>query len=265
MDGWRRRGARCRRRGRRRRRGGVSDERAAARPAPAAGAADAGLDARAAAAPGGLPPALRGRLHPAAAALGRLGRARRPRGRQTGLHRRGRGRGGGRQPAAAAGARGPLGDAARRTRAHGAATADAALLPRRGGRRRRRDDGRGLRSARSPLAAGRALRAVAADAGDHPGGRDASRLRPRRRGPPARPRRQADGADRVAEHAAQPDQAGALRASRLARSRGYREAMRPVEAAVMAEAKRRAGRRATARPGVATMLAQTPATRTARR
>ena len=87
-----------------------------------------------------------------------------------------------RQPAAGAGARPALGDAAGRTRAHDPPQADAARLPRQ--ERSRADAEMMAEVARrevAPLAGRRAVRALAADAGDHPGGGDAGRLRRRRR------------------------------------------------------------------------------------
>ena len=82
--------------------------------------------------------------------------------------------------------------------------------------------------------------------------------------PPAGPRRQADGADRVAEHAAQPDQAGALRARsagpqpRLPRGDGAGRGRRWWRRRSAAARERDAARRASPRcwPGRATRTAR---------
>ena len=189
----------------------------------------------------------------------------RPGRRQKRLHRRRRGRGRRRQPAAGAGPRPALGDAAGRTRAHDPPQADAARLPRREHRSRRRDDGRGGAARSRPLAGRRAVRALAADAGDHPGGGDAGRLRRRGGRPPRPPARAAAAADRVDERPPQPRPCwppSAPRGSSAAAATG--EAMRAGRGggAGGGPPPPRRGRRA---PRTSSRCWSRPATRTARR
>ena len=66
---------------------------------------------------------------------------------------------------------------------------------------RRGDDGRGDARGRALLAGGRAVRALAADAGDHPGGDHALGLRRRRSAAPGRAADAAAAADRGAQRA----------------------------------------------------------------
>ena len=116
------------------------------------------------------------------------------------------------------------------------------------------------------LAGRRAVRALAADAGDHPGGGDAGGLRARRR----RPARTtcARRLTTLTEWMNEPRNLTALALlgpDWLRRSRGYREAMGPVEEAVLARgppAPRRARRGAAGRRLDA---GRRRATRTARR
>ena len=90
---------------------------------------------------------------------------------------------------AASRARQPLAAAARRGRAHGAAQADAAVVPRRAHARLRADDGGGRGSRDRPLAGRRAAVDVADDAGDHARGDHAGRLRGHRQRASSAPRR----------------------------------------------------------------------------
>ena len=115
------------------------------------------------------------------------------------------------QPAARAAAGVALGDAAGRAAAHGRPQATAAVVSRPADEGLRRDDGRGRARADRALADRRAVRAVAAHAGDQPGGRDALGLRRHRRARVAGAARAPGGDDRMDQQAAAAGAAGGVR------------------------------------------------------
>ncbi len=221
--------------------------------------------------PAPVPGALRQALHGQAAGLAAVRDADRPGRGQGGLHRAARraaaGRGGAR---ARARRRHQLGHPARRRRAHGAAQADAAGLPRRADGAARRADGGGRRPKSWPgWPRDDGGRAASADAGAHPGDHPARRLRPRPRGPLRRDPGATEGDARVRRPADQPVAAaeGQRRGARPRTGRAVR-ALRPRPGRSRRtdlRADRGAPRRATPSATTCWRCCSRPGTRTARR